>query len=68
MPHAADCGDGWMPIDVGDGKLAEKVGRFHEMLAERGKVPADYAISVVTFGGVLINEPGTNSEFRRSGL
>lgn len=77
-PHAADWGDGWMPIDIGDGKLGEKIIEFRKMLVERGKDPKSFPVSVVAFGPptldrlrayqdmdvtrVLVNEPGESTE------
>lgn len=49
-PHAADWGDGWMPIDIGDGQIGDKIKEFRQMLVERGKDPDTFPISVVAFG------------------
>ena len=77
-PHAAEWGDGWMPIDIGDGKLGEKLKGFRNMLVDRGRDPDAVPISVVSFGEptldrlrdyqdmgvfrVLINEPGHSTQ------
>lgn len=77
-PHAADWGDGWMPIDIGDGKIGEHIEGFRKLLVERGRDPSAVPVSVVSFGEptlerlrqyegmgvsrVLINEPGHSTE------
>lgn len=77
-PHAVDWGDGWMPIDIGDGKLGETIQKFRRLLVERGRDPDCVPISVVSFGDpdldrlrryedmgvsrVLISEPGQSAE------
>jgi probable F420-dependent oxidoreductase len=47
--HAAQWGDGWFPIDIGVKDFGGKLGKFHEMLRENGRDPADVPVSVVAF-------------------
>lgn len=77
-PHAAEWGDGWMPIDIGDGQIGNKIKAFRAMLAERGRDPATFPVSVLAFGDptldrlrayqdmgairILIAEPGLSKD------
>ena len=45
--HAIEWADEWMPMDVGLGDVARKVGRFRELAADAGR---ELPISIVTFG------------------
>lgn len=47
--HAAEWGDGWFPIDLGDKDFGIKLGKFHEMLRANGRDPAQVPVSVVAF-------------------
>ncbi len=77
-PHAAEWGDGWMPVDIGNEHLGKKLEAFRNMLLERGRDPDTVPISVVSFSDptldqlrryqdmgisrVVINEPGLSAD------
>jgi probable F420-dependent oxidoreductase len=46
--HALDWADAWMPMDVGLGNVAKKVGLFRQAAEEAGR--GDVPISIVAFG------------------
>jgi len=47
--HAAEWGDGWMPIDIGVKDFGGKLEKFHAMLNDNGRDPADVPVSVSPF-------------------
>lgn len=77
-PHAADWGDGWMPIDIGDGQLGGRIKAFRAMLVERGRDSETFPVSIVAFGDptldrlrayqdmgavrVIVAEPGDSTD------
>ena len=48
--HAAEWGDAWFPIDIGDKDFGIKLEKFHAMLRNNGRDPAKVPVSVVAFG------------------
>lgn len=48
LRHAAEWSDGWMPVDVALGDVAESIAAFRQMVAERGRDPAAVPISLQT--------------------
>jgi probable F420-dependent oxidoreductase len=55
-PHAAEWGDGWMPIDIGDGHLCKRLEAFRHMLLERGRDPHTVPVSVVSFSDPTLDQ------------
>ena len=54
--HAAEWGDAWLPIDLGDKDFGIKLGKFHAMLRENGRDPATVPVSVVAFSDPSIGQ------------
>lgn len=44
--HAAQWADGWLPVDIALGDVAEGVGHFRELLREQGRLPGDVPITL----------------------
>ncbi len=55
MAHTARYGDQWLPVDIalmenGRMAVAERITRFHEVLAENGRAPDDVPITLFVWG------------------
>ncbi|MCU1343779.1 MAG: hypothetical protein JWL70_45 [Acidimicrobiia bacterium] len=52
MAHAAQWGDGWLPMDAILGNVGKRIAKFREITAAAGR--ADLPISIVTFGDTTV--------------
>ncbi len=46
VKHAASWADGWYPVDVAMGDVAESLAKFKELVKEAGRDPADVQINI----------------------
>jgi probable F420-dependent oxidoreductase len=50
IPHAAEWGDGWFPIDLGGKDIAPKLERFRQSVREAGRNPDKVKVTILSFG------------------
>jgi probable F420-dependent oxidoreductase len=65
LRRTADIGQGWFGFGLTPERAAERIGRLHELLAERGRAPEDVAVTVSAGPGVV--DVATAQRFAEAG-